>query len=221
MNYRFWGIFWVDVSSESSARSGFLAIAAKLNSLAKSIDEVCLLLANETRNWLLILDNADHEGTDFTQYFPSGNRGAILMTSRLLDCHRYGRTREVDCLDEKDCLSLRFKEAHIPEESQATNEEAAKKVIEVLGAHTLAIIQAGAVIAHEECSLSQYPELYRRNRRRYLELPLSSRTSVRYHNVYAAFEILAVALESSSTENSRDALDLLDILSEFHYDGSS
>jgi hypothetical protein len=62
----FWGVFWVDVGSRSTAENGFLVVAKTLGSTAETIDEVRLLLANEKRRWLLVLDNADDPGFDYT-----------------------------------------------------------------------------------------------------------------------------------------------------------
>lgn len=79
----FWGVVWVDVGRPESARSGFIAIAKALGSSAESIAESLHVLASTKRRWLLILDNADDEHTDYRDYIPSGSIGAMLMTSRI------------------------------------------------------------------------------------------------------------------------------------------
>ena len=35
-----------------------------------------------TRPWLLLIDNADDPDMEVTRYFPGGERGVILMTTR-------------------------------------------------------------------------------------------------------------------------------------------
>ena len=38
-NDSFWGVFWVDVGSPSTAKSDFIAVAKTLGALVESIDE--------------------------------------------------------------------------------------------------------------------------------------------------------------------------------------
>lgn len=39
-------------------------------------------LSNQQKPWLLIIDNADDPDIDATRYFPGGERGTILLTTR-------------------------------------------------------------------------------------------------------------------------------------------
>lgn len=89
--YSFWGVFWVDVSSDPLANSEFLAISEKLEFLAKSIDDVRYLLSNMEHSWLLILDNADDPDFNYQAYFPSGTHGTVIMTSRNARCAGYNK----------------------------------------------------------------------------------------------------------------------------------
>lgn len=65
----FWGIFWVDVSTASSAVNDFLNIASKLGIHAQSLEEARQGLANVKQSWLLVLDNADNPEVDYQPYF--------------------------------------------------------------------------------------------------------------------------------------------------------
>ena len=80
----FWGVFWVDVSSPSIAKSSFTSVARLLGSFLDTIDDVLLLISNLKTSWLLILDNADDPDFDYQGYFPSGNTGTIIMLLYLL-----------------------------------------------------------------------------------------------------------------------------------------
>ena len=83
----FWGVFWVEVSSPSIAKSNFTSVARLLGSSFDTIDDVLhQLISNLKTNWLLILDNADDPDFDYQRYFPSGNTETIIMTSRVADC---------------------------------------------------------------------------------------------------------------------------------------
>ncbi|GAM33837.1 hypothetical protein TCE0_013r01029 [Talaromyces pinophilus] len=209
----FGGVFWVDASSDSTAKAGFLTISRELRSHLRDIASICLLLSNTNYDWLLILDNADDPRFDYTAYIPSGNRGAVIMTSRNPECKVYNTVgfEELGGLDEKDCKALLLMAAKIPMQSWPKSDKAAKDIIKNLESHTLALVQAGAYIAQGYCSLEEYPEVFQMHRKRLLEFHLSQEQP-RYHSVYSTFEASAKELESHS-----DALDLLNVLSMLHY----
>ena len=216
--HSFWGIFWVDVSSESTATASFLRISNILGSSAEDIDDTRQLLSNAKDDWLLVLDNADDPDTDYERYFPSGTRGAILITSRIPECSYYNTvgSEQLGGLSAGNCLTLLFRAAGIPAESWIEHKQAANLVIDVLGSHTLALIQAGAYIAQGYCSMEEYPIQYQQQCERLLKFSLNQAQS-RYLHVYATFEASAQVLESSSKETNRDALELLHLLAILHY----
>jgi tetratricopeptide (TPR) repeat protein len=210
----FWGVFWVDVGSESNAKNDFLAVAKTLGSSAESVEESLRVLANTKEHWLLILDNADDPRYDYARYLPSGTHGAVLMTSRIPQCARYSMSpvETLEGLDEELSTQLFLKAALVPEESWQSWITQAQEIVRLLGAHTLALIQAGAYIAEGYCRLDQYLERYQRQRKRLLEHYPEQEQS-RYRHVYATFEASIDVLGSSGNEAGRDALDLLAILS--------
>ncbi|OCK95935.1 uncharacterized protein K441DRAFT_608490 [Cenococcum geophilum 1.58] len=214
----FWGVFWVDVSSESAAAAGFLRISNILGSSAEDIDDTRQLLSNAKDDWLLVLDNADDPDTDYERYFPSGTRGAILITSRIPECSYYNTvgSEQLGGLNPGNCLTLLLRAAEIPAESWIEHKQAANRAIDVLGSHTLALIQAGAYIAQGYCSMEEYPVQYQQQCERLLKFSLNQAQS-RYLHVYATFEASAQVLESSSKETNRDALELLHLLATLHY----
>jgi tetratricopeptide (TPR) repeat protein len=216
--HSFWGVFWVDVSSESAAAAGFLRISNILGSSAEDIDDTRQLLSNAKDDWLLVLDNADDPDTDYERYFPSGTRGAILITSRIPECSYYNTvgSEQLGSLSPDNCLTLLLRAAEIPVESWIKHKQAANRAIDVLGSHTLALIQAGAYIAQGYCSMEEYPIQYQQQCERLLKFSLNQAQS-RYLHVYATFEASAQVLESSSKETNRDALELLHLLAILHY----
>ncbi|RYP45994.1 hypothetical protein DL768_007744 [Monosporascus sp. mg162] len=217
---KFWGVFWIDVSGVSSAKAGFSTIAKMLGSKETEIDETRRLLSNidPKRHWLLILDNADDPEVDYQQYCPSGTRGAVLITSRNPECQTHATVgcEELDGLDKGDCIRLLLQLIGLPIEPQAVN-SAAEEVINILGSHTLAILQAGSYIAQGGCSLSNYPVVFQRQRERLLKFNLTQAQS-RYRNVYATLEASAQTLDTLESESAQDALCLLRILSQFHFE---
>ncbi|KAK5991124.1 Nephrocystin-3-like protein [Cladobotryum mycophilum] len=220
----FWGVFWVDVGTKATATAGFLRIGRMLGSQAREIDDVLLLLSNckPQNKWLLVLDNADDPDTDYQDYIPSGDRGAVLMTSRLPECRVHGTvgSEELGSLGEEDCVKLLLNVIGTPEESKPECKPAAEVIAKELGYHALALLHAGAYIASGHCSIEAYPAEFRRQKDRLLSFNLSQSQS-RYRNVYATFEASALVLQTSEAESAKDALVLMDILSTLHYENIS
>ncbi|KAH7354935.1 hypothetical protein BKA65DRAFT_549010 [Rhexocercosporidium sp. MPI-PUGE-AT-0058] len=214
LKHKFWGIFWVDVDKPSTAERDFIAVAKLLGHSAKTVHEALQALANTQRSWLLILDNADDPDFDYQVYFPPGNHGAVLMTTRVTECRRYSPDafEALEGLEEEDSKNLLLKAAEVPRESWSSCGYDAKEVVNLLGSHPLALIQAGAYISQGHCQLGQYPKVYQRQRRRLLKHRPTQAQS-RYCDVYATFEASADVLERSQSECASDALRLLEILS--------
>jgi tetratricopeptide (TPR) repeat protein len=211
---RFWGVFWVDVGKAATVESDFITIAKLLGQSVESVPDALHVLASTKQTWLLILDNADDTDFDYQAYLPSGTHGAVLMTSRVSHCKRYSpeQFEALEGLENEDSKELLLKAADIPKESWLSHSSQAQEVVQLLGSHTLALIQAGAYIAKGHCELHQYPMVYQRQRERLLRYrPEQARS--RYHDVYATFEASAQVLEESKSEATKDALYLLAILS--------
>jgi hypothetical protein len=213
----FWGVFWVDVGSPSTARNGFLAIAKALGSSAKSVEESLQALASTPDRWLLVLDNADDPAFDYAVYIPSSTQGAVIITSRVLQCSQYSTlpAEALEGLDEEHATQLLLKAARVPEETWQACKEQAQAIVQLLGSHTLALIQAGAYIEEGYCQLDQYAKEYKRLRKRLLEHYPKQQQS-RYQHVYATFEASVRVLDSYQDGVGRDALDLLSVLSMLH-----
>ncbi|OTB19701.1 hypothetical protein K445DRAFT_52537 [Daldinia sp. EC12] len=145
---RFWAVFWVDVSSDSTAKAGFSAIATTLESKETEIDDTRLALSNidPKHLWLLILDNADDPNIDYQQYFPSGTRGAVIITSRNPGCRTYATVGSEDLtgLNKEHCISLLQQRIKSASDLSEVDSDDAARVVDILGSHTLAILQAGA-----------------------------------------------------------------------------
>jgi tetratricopeptide (TPR) repeat protein len=210
-------VFWVDVDMPSTAKNGFLAIARALGSPAETIDDSLHALANTKRRWLLVLDNADDFEFNYAKYIPSGNLGAVIITSRVPECSQYNTHgwEALEGLDLQLSTQLLLKAAKLPESSWPSNDRQAHDVVHLLGSHTLALIQAGAYIAGGYCGLGQYPAEYQRQRKRMLAYYPKQEQS-RYGDVYATFEASASVLRDHEGEAGKDALDLLTVLSILH-----
>jgi hypothetical protein len=136
------------------------------------------------------------------------------MTSRVAECKQYspGAFQALGGLDKQDSKELLLKAAELAPGSWPVHDCQAEEVANLLGSHTLALIQAGAYISQGHCQLSQYPKVYRQQRQRLLKFRPKQAQS-RYCDVYATFEASADVLEQSKSESASDALCLLEILS--------
>jgi len=186
----------------------------------QSLDGAKRWLANTRHPWLLILDNGDRPELDYSKYFPSGNRGVILITTRLRDCliHQTVGYVEFERLNFDDAVELLLKTSGIGRDSWNVNNDSAHQVVTILGQHTLAITQAGAYIQNKHCTLGEYLNIFHGQRKRLLEYrPLQTKST--YGDVYATFEVSATMLEASPLPEATHALNLLQVLAFFHFEG--
>lgn len=219
---RFWGIFWVDVGTKLAAETHFSDIAEILG-CPKTIDGARKALSNlpSTKTWPLILDNADDLRTDYHAFVPSGDRGAILMTSRNHECHNIATDNdfeELGQLNNDECRELFRKTARLS--TDLTSQNDLDDLLHDLEYHTLAILQAGSFIATRHCSIPKYRVHLKKSRRKVLEMS-GGQAQSRYATVYATFaaslEFLGSPAETDvAEETGQDALQLLQILSNFH-----
>lgn len=81
----FWGIFWIDASSIENAERALSQIG-QLGGLGATHDAGMSWLTGLDTPWLLVIDNADDPKINYSRFFPPGERGNILVTSRNSDC---------------------------------------------------------------------------------------------------------------------------------------
>ena len=183
-----------------------------------SVENVKSWLAFNKLPWLLIIDNADNPDIDYSEYMPPGRMGDILLTTRLKECVTYetvGSTT-LGVLEFDLARELLLRATHILRSRWEEIKKAATTVVEVLGSHTLAIVQAGAYIRHRLCTLEEYPIIFQQRKEQLLKFYSKQNVST-YDNVYTTFEISAKYLQSSKNPEDLEALDFLHTLAFMHY----
>ena len=113
-------------------------------------------LQDTSQPWLLILDNADDPNINLSPYLPAGVRESILITSHLPECARkYSNAGkdEYERLAEETAVELLLKSCNIDLILQSEYEDDAHVILDLLGCHALAVLQAGATISHGICKL--------------------------------------------------------------------
>ncbi|KAJ4385433.1 hypothetical protein N0V93_009861 [Gnomoniopsis smithogilvyi] len=194
MRQEFGAVFWVDVSNQKTARTGFADIARAGfgwdDESALDYEQSLLALANSKERWLLILDNADDPDFDYSRYIPSGAQGALIITSRNPECSRYStvRTERLETLDEDLATQLLLKAARVSPDLWQSHGKEALDVVNLLGSHTLGLIQAGAYVAAGNCQLGQYGARFLHQREKMLKWHPTQGQS-RYGDVFATFEV--------------------------------
>jgi tetratricopeptide (TPR) repeat protein len=136
-----------------------------------------------------------------------------MLTSRNDECHQYATEKYIalDGLAEAEAQGLLLRAAHVAHDQHWALKDDAQKVASLLRSHPLALIQAGSYVARGHCTLAEYPQVYVQQRKRLLTFRPNQARS-RYRDVYATFEASAEILQSSRTELSGDALQLLPVL---------
>ncbi|KAL2699846.1 hypothetical protein AAEP93_009821 [Penicillium crustosum] len=223
----FWGVFWIDGSSYENAKHSFAGIA-KIGGVEPNENAAKNWLSSLQQPWLLLIDNADDPEIDVMRYFPGGERGVILITTRNPANKGYGtdgsRFFHFDKLETEEASDLLLEAAAFPRPWAVPTRSYAARAARILGYLPLALIHAGKAILEKLCSLSDYPEYYERTWNKIRRF--RSRSSSRGHedkylsnmSVYSSYEMIYLGLESKSDDQSRDALELLKTFSFFYWE---
>ncbi|MCJ1237731.1 hypothetical protein MMC14_005718 [Varicellaria rhodocarpa] len=221
-NVGYWAIFWIDASSNETAEQGFLSIA-KVCGVEENFKAVKRWLSNLEDSWLLIIDNADNPSQDVSQYFPTGNRGAVIITTRNPGCEIHATVGSYDFgrMELEDAITLLLRAAGREDVSDEAPRRMAKPAVKILGCLALAIIQAGAVIRRKLYSMEDYCTVYSRRRKQLLsDGPIQGINDYRY-TVYTTWEISIGVIENMSNKTADDAIELLQFFSMLHFDNVS
>ncbi|THX25126.1 TPR-like protein [Aureobasidium pullulans] len=204
----FWGIFWINVSSQVIAEQSFADLAQAVGLSNTTVQHVVHWLSNLQRSWLLVLDNYDDKETDISKFIPSSG-GSIIITTRLAGLQ--GNTEVLDAMDYGDAIELLYKACIIEDKEQNTHMYHAKSVVELLGRHALALVHAGAYIRQGYTSLEEYSQLFQQQQKRLMQFE-PGHLIPGNDSVYATFEISAQYLASSKEPADQKALGLLNVL---------
>ena len=215
---RFWAVFWVDASSIETAERA-LSHIGKIGGLGENHHAGIYWLTGLDMPWLLVIDNADDASIDYSRFFPAGDQGHILMTSRLQDCkiHATLGYHEFRNMEEEDAITLLLRAAYEDVEA-ADARKAARPIVQALGYLPLALTQAGASIRQRICTLDDYLDVYDSHVSELLKLrPVQSSDSYQY-SIYTTWEVTVRRIEDESSENATDAIQILQTLAFLHFE---
>ncbi|KAL9132985.1 MAG: hypothetical protein Q9175_005840, partial [Cornicularia normoerica] len=219
---RFWGIFFIDTSSADMAEQGFSKMARTCR-VRESMEDFKRCLTNSVEPWLLILDNADDPSLDIGRFFPVGNRGTIIVTSRNPDCrcHATVGSRELREMEDDEAITLLLRSGDLLSEDEDLR-CLALPIVKTLGCLALAVNHAGASIRQRICSLEDYVEIYTHHRKKLLSSRPIQAGSVYKYAVYTTWEISVDSIKElakdTTDHTAANALELLTLFGFFHFD---
>ena len=227
-------IFWVDATTQDTVERSFASISEHIKRRTDNLLDVKARVAfvlktftSWTVQWLMVFDNYDNTAAfpNIQDFIPQSEFGAILVTSRhpdssVLVINQSSRFIKLSGLDENDAVALLIQQSQT-KEAVATD---AKKIVERLGCHPLALTQAGAYIKKRKLRLSKFMDHYKRRKKIILEsTPLLSQYRKRLGNaeeetslnVFTTWELSFRQLQSEAFEDGVEAK-LLTLLAYFN-----
>ncbi|KAG0649622.1 hypothetical protein D0Z07_4045 [Hyphodiscus hymeniophilus] len=214
----FWGIFWIDGRSYDFAKHSFSRIA-KMGGAEPNENAGKSWLSSRQQPWLLIVDNADDPDLDVARYFPGGERGTILLTTRNPSNKRHGtvgsRFYQFEKLEVDEASDLLLRAAEVPSPWELAIRSSASAIAKKLGFLPLALIHAGKAIMDGLCQLGNYLDYHLR----FWERVRSNRGigDINLH-VYSTWEIIYLGLETKRSKAAQDGLQLLNMFSFFYWE---
>ncbi|KAH8725092.1 hypothetical protein GQ44DRAFT_772490 [Phaeosphaeriaceae sp. PMI808] len=220
--HRYWGVFWVDASSNENIESGFSIIGAQAGRGATKASAM-YWLSQCKQPWLLVLDNADDPDLDILNHYPGEGNGHILITTRnpnVVDHATNGHLR-FRGMEPQEAVSLLLKAAYPDPQHQGPPATPARRhlaegIAIELGYLPLAIAHAGATIRRNIYTLERYLKYYLPQRKSMLSH--SRVRSVDEANIITTWEIPFQKIVSRGSVEHRDAVDLMHMFAFMHHE---
>lgn len=219
---RFWGVFFIDTSSADIAEQAFSKMA-RMCKVGESMEAFKSYLTNSLEPWLLILDNADDPSLDVARFFPVGNRGTIIVTSRNPECrcHATAGSRKLHEMESDEAITLLLRSGDLNSEDEDLR-GLALPIVQTLGYLALAVNHAGASIRQNICSLDDYRDKYTRHRKKLLSSRPAQAGSDYKYTVYTTWEISVDSIKElakdATNSTAVNALELLTLFGFCHFD---
>ena len=172
-------IFWVDAITQERAKESFQSISERIKTQPNYLPDINARVAfvlrkitSWTIKWLMVFDNYDNPETfpNIQDFIPRSERGAILVTSRhpgsaSLVMNKSSHFLELSGLEESAAVALLIQQSQMNEAIFSD----AKKIVERLGCHPLALAQAGVYIKKRNLRLCEFMDHYKRRKKIILE----------------------------------------------------
>ncbi|EUC61079.1 kinesin light chain-like protein, putative, partial [Rhizoctonia solani AG-3 Rhs1AP] len=217
-------IIYVDASS-AEAIEKTLEEFGTAKSIGQGYKDVIGWMESCDERWLVVFDNADTPSMDIKEYIPArAPGGSIIITTRLPDLANLangpGCVCHLSSMSQTDGAILLVKIASSRNQCLSVDDtKAAEALVQDFGCLALAIVHAGAYIAHSPgMTITEYRSLFLSQRRRMLDeynkLPMTAKLDKRGDTVYTTWRMCYDQLKPESCE-------LLWLIAYLHYDGIS
>ncbi len=227
-------IFWVDATTQERAKESLQSIFERIKTQPDYLPDinarvafVLRIISSWTFKWLMVLDNYDNPDTfpNIQDFIPRSEPGTILVTSRhpgsnSLVMNKSNHFFELSGLEKSTAVALLIKQSQ-------TNEAIfsdARKIVEKLGCHPLALAQAGDYIKKRNLRLCEFMDHYQRRKKiilgstpqlsQYLKR-LGNAKEETALNVFTTWELSFEQLQSEAVGNDAGAK-LLTLLAFFN-----
>jgi tetratricopeptide (TPR) repeat protein len=219
---RYWGVFWVDASSEENVESGFAVIGTQAGKGASKASAIHWLSQSKLP-WLLVLDNADDPDLDLSAYYPSEGNGHILITTRNPNAIEHATVGHLRFrgMEPSEAVILLLKAAYpnaslLAPPTSPMRWQFAEGIAIELGYLPLAIAHAGATVRRNIYTLERYLKYYLPQRKAMLSH--SRVVSVDEANIITTWEIPFQKIISRASVEHRDAVDLMHMFAFMHHE---
>ncbi|KAK5121565.1 hypothetical protein LTR85_004737 [Meristemomyces frigidus] len=223
----YWGVFWVDASSRSTAKQSYgkIALTGGVDSNERSAKH---WLSGRSYPWLLIIDNVDDQEMKIHDLVPPGSLGCVLVTTRNPALGTAGdRCLKLVEMDDNEATELLLRAAVQPKPWTPKVTDLAVSICRHLYYLPLALVHAGNAIKNNICNLATFVTFFdssatriRRERTRTRSRRRSS-SAVDSESmpIFGSSEILFESLEkrAETQQTYRDALELLQMFSYMHF----
>lgn len=169
----------------------------------------------------MIIDNADDHEMNVSEFFPPGEKGSIIVTTRNSECrhHATAGSLRIEQMKADDAVTLLLRAIKVNDASDEVKRCQAGPVVWLLGNLALAVVQAGFQIRQGICKLEDYCEQYSKDRTKLLrEAPIQGNNDYS-KSVYAILDIAMRKIESLDTQASYDATELIKMCCFLHNEG--
>ncbi|KAI0805386.1 hypothetical protein GGR55DRAFT_690707 [Xylaria sp. FL0064] len=217
--HRYWGVFWVDCSTESNAEDGFGSLGVLAGKGAQP-GAGQAWLSHLPESWLLVLDNANDPEMDLSKFIPISGDGHILITTRNPGAQLYNTVGsfQFQGMDPEEAIMLLLRLAYPEKELDEINKlyrQDAGIIASELGYLALALKQAAHTIRTQFLPLGRYLKSLLGCRQALLSRPLVK--SAADANIYATWELPFTDITNGDTREYRDAVDLIHIFASMHF----
>lgn len=170
------------------------------------------------------MDNADDPSISLDEYFPRGDRGHVIITTRNPSHKKHGNIGpgffRFEDLSSDDANSLLLRATTMAEPWDTDSLSWAETIARQLGYLALSLIQAGSAIRNGLCTLRNYLAFHDaewEHLRRVRRQSVDADHAEKYSSVHATYEVCYKGIEDRKTQASKDATQLLKLFSCFYY----